>query len=51
MAKFSMKRPVRADYIRKYGFEGDSRWRLDLLKYQEAKNAFERREANMKTYR
>ncbi|MBQ3506472.1 MAG: hypothetical protein IJA89_06860 [Clostridia bacterium] len=51
MAKFSMKRPVRADYIRKYGFAGDGIWRMDLLKYEEAKNAFDRREANMKAYR
>lgn len=51
MAKFLMKRPIRADYIRKYGFEGDRIWRSDLLKYQEAKNAFDRREANMKAYR
>ena len=51
MAKFSMKRPVRADYIHKYGFAGDRIWRMELLKYEEAKNAFDRREANMKAYR
>ena len=51
MSKFTMKRPIKADYIRKYGFEGERLWRWDLLKYNEAKNAWERRENNMKAYR
>ena len=46
MSKFSMKRPLKADYIRKYGFEGERIWRFELLKYNEAKNAWERKEAN-----
>lgn len=49
--KFSMKRPVRSDYIRKYGFQGDAIWRLELIHYNEAKLAWERREANMKAFR
>ena len=48
--KFSIKRPVRKDYIDKYGFEGDGIWRWELLKYNEAKLAWERRQANMKDF-
>ena len=48
--KFNLKKPIRADYIRKYGFEGEGIWRLELLKYEEAKQAFDRRQANMKAY-
>ena len=48
--KFSMKRPIRADYIHKYGFEGDTIWRWELLKYNEAKNAWEQKEANRKAF-
>lgn len=48
--KFRMKRPVKADYIRKYGFEGESFWRWDLIKYTEEKNAWERRNANLKNF-
>ena len=50
MEKFTMKRPVKADYIRKYGFEGERIWRFELLKYEEAKQAFDRRQANLKDY-
>ena len=50
MEKFTLKRPVRADYIRKNGFEGEGKWRLELLKYNEAKLAFDRRQANIKAY-
>lgn len=50
MEKFTLKRPVKADYIRKYGFEGERIWRFELLKYEEAKQAFERRQANIKAY-
>ena len=50
MEKFKMKRPVKADYIRKYGFQGETLWRWDLLKYNEAKNAWERRQENLKEY-
>ena len=49
--KFSMKRPIRSDYIKKYGFQGDSIWRMELLRYNEAKMAWERREENMKAFR
>lgn len=31
------KRPIKADYITKYGFEGERIWRYELLKYNEAK--------------
>lgn len=50
MEKFTMKRPIRADFIRKYGFQGDAIWRLELIKYTEAKNAWERRQANLKEF-
>ena len=50
MEKFKIKRPIQADYIRKYGFQGETLWRWDLLKYNEAKNAWERRQANLKAY-
>lgn len=50
MEKFTLKRPVKADYIRKYGFEGERIWRFELLKYEEAKQAFDRRQANIKAY-
>lgn len=50
MNKFTMKKPIRADFIRKYGFQGDSIWRLELLKYNEAKIAWERRQANIKAF-
>ena len=50
MEKFTFKRPVKADYIRKYGFEGERIWRFELLKYEEAKQAFDRRQANIKAY-
>ena len=50
MEKFMMKRPIKADYIRKYGFQGERIWRWDLLKYNEAKIAWERRQANLKEY-
>ena len=50
MEKFAMKRPLKADYIRKYGFEGERIWRFELLKYEEAKQAFDRRQANIKAY-
>ena len=49
--KFTIKRPVKADYVRKYGFEGETIWRWELLKYNEAKNAWEQREKNMKAFR
>ena len=49
--KFSLKRPVRADYIKKYGFQGDSIWRMELIRYNEAKMAWEHREENMKAFR
>lgn len=45
-----MKRPIKADYIRKYGFEGERIWRFELLKYNEAKIAKERQQANIKAY-
>lgn len=35
------KRPIKQNYIDKYGFEGERIWRLDLLKYNEQKNAIE----------
>ncbi len=50
MEKFTMKRPIKADYVRKYGFEGERIWRFDLLKYNEAKDAYERRERNIREY-
>ena len=50
MNKFTMKKPIRADFIRKYGFQGDSIWRLELLKYNEAKITWERRQANIKAF-
>ena len=50
MEKFTMKRPIRADFIRKYGFQGDTIWRWELLKYNEAKNAWERRQENIKAF-
>ena len=50
MEKFTLKRPIRADFIRKYGFQGDAIWRLELIKYTEAKNAWERRQANLKEF-
>ena len=50
MEKFTLKRPVKTDYIRKYGFEGERIWRFELLKYEEAKQAFDRRQANIKAY-
>ena len=50
MEKFKQKRPIRADYIRKYGFQGDAIWRMELIKYTESKNAWERRQANIKEY-
>lgn len=50
MEKFRQKRPIKADYIRKYVFQGDAIWRWDLLKYNEAKNAWKRRQANIKEY-
>ena len=48
--KFYYKRPVKADYIRKYGFEGERIWRLDLLSYTEKKNAYEQKEKNRKAF-
>ena len=51
MEKFTQKRPIRADYIHKYGFQGDAIWRLDLIKYTEEKNAWERRQANLREFR
>ena len=50
MEKFTMKKPIKADYIRKYGFEGERIWRMELLKYNEAKIAWERRQANLKAF-
>lgn len=50
MEKFKMKRPIKADYIRKFGFEGETIWRWELLKYNEAKNAFENQQKNMKDF-
>ena len=50
MDKFTLKRPIRADFIRKYGFEGDAIWRLRLLEYNEKKNAYEQRQANIKEF-
>ena len=50
MEKFTMKRPQKADYVNKYGFQGERIWRFELLKYEEAKQAFDRRQANIKAY-
>lgn len=50
MEKFTMKRPIKNDYIRKYGFEGEHIWRMELLKYNEAKDAWERRQTNIKKF-
>lgn len=50
MERFNQKRPIKADYVRKYGFEGERIWRFDLLKYEESKQAFDRRQANIKAY-
>lgn len=50
MEKFTMKRPQKADYVKKYGFQGERIWRFELLKYEEAKQAFDRRQANIKAY-
>ena len=50
MEKFTEKRPNRKDYITKYGFQGDTIWRFELLKYEERKMAFERRNQNLKEF-
>ena len=44
------KKPIKADYIQKYGFEGERIWRYELLKYNEAKNAYDRQQQNIKAY-
>lgn len=48
--KFRQKRPRRQDFIDQYGFEGDAIWRLELLKYEEAKNEWDRYQKGLKKY-
>lgn len=43
-----MKKPIRADYVKKYGVIGDKLWRMDLSKYNEATDAYKKAQANNK---
>ena len=43
-----MKKPIRADYVKKYGVIGDKLWRMDLLKYNEAADAYKKAQVNNK---
>ena len=42
------KKPVRANYLKEFGFQGDLLWRLDSAKYQDRADALKRQKENLK---
>lgn len=43
-----MKKPIRSDYVKKYGVIGDKLWRMDLIKYNESNAAYKKAQENKK---
>lgn len=43
-----VKKPIRSDYLKKYGIIGDKLWRMDLVKYNEVNAAYKKAQANNK---
>ena len=41
-----MKKPIRSDYVKKYGVIGDKLWRMDLIKYNESNAAYKKAQEN-----
>ena len=42
------KKPVRAEYLKEFGFQGDLLWRLDSAKYQDRVDALKRQKENLR---